>query len=129
MQIVAALKNGSPMQKRDQQPRKPRRAEIYVHMIDCMIALLGDLGINYSAAQVAANRLADHMANRWGGQVVSMTIDNAFPLSRRELLILATCKQSTLADAARVYGMTGRGLQDLLRRAPRRSQGIERGQS
>lgn len=121
----AAPKNGSTMQKRDHQPRKPRRAELYADMIDCVTALLGDLGVTHSVAQVLANRLADHLASRWGGQVVSIPRDYAFPLSPRELLILAAREQGgTVASITRTFDMSERGLHNLMRRAPRRLQGM-----
>ncbi len=61
------------------QPKTTARAELYQDTQDHTAAWLRDRGIKPDVATAAASRLADFLAERWGGQVVCFPIKRGKP--------------------------------------------------
>lgn len=99
-----------------------RRAELFDDMIAHAAQILRELGVDQTAAEHAGTALADHLAEHWGGQVISIPVDFALRLSQREREILADHKAGmTRAELARKWKLTENGVGKLLRRAQRRN--------
>jgi Mor family transcriptional regulator len=97
------------------------RAELLADMHDQMLAVMEDLGIEKAQAEHVSCACVDHLAQHWGGQVVSIPKDHAYRLSQREKEILERYRHGALVrELASVYGMTERGMRKLLARATRR---------
>jgi Mor family transcriptional regulator len=100
-----------------------RRAELLADVMAHVAAVLADLGIDPERADHCGHALADHLADHWGGQVISYPVDSSYKLSQRERLVLADRDGGmSLVELAFKYQMTESGLRKLLRRAPRRHQ-------
>lgn len=98
-----------------------RRAELLADVIDHASAALRELGVDGAHADQCAHALADHLAEHWGGQVISIPQDYAVKLSAREREIVALHKSGIPKDElARRYRIAYRSINRLLHRASTR---------
>lgn len=99
-----------------------RRAELLADVVDHTAVVLSDFGIDRERAEMCGSALADYLAEHWGGQVISIPVDHAVRLSRKEREIVAARDSGmALAEIARRYHITENGLRKLLRRVARRN--------
>lgn len=84
--------------------------------------VLQDHGVDDDVAEQAGAAIADHLADHWGGQVLSVPKDYAYKLAQRDVEILARYTGDNLASLAREYDMTTRGVRKLLARATLRQR-------
>lgn len=99
-----------------------RRAELLADVSDHTAVLLCELGVERAHAELCGNALADHLAEHWGGQVISIPVDHAMRLSRREHEIVSDRNAGlSLSELSRKYHITENGLRKLLRRVARRN--------
>lgn len=99
-----------------------RRAELLADVVDHTAVVLAELGIDRDRAEMCGSALADYLAEHWGGQVISIPVDHAVRLSRRERAIVDERDRGvSLAEIARRYHITENGLRKLLRRVARRN--------
>ncbi len=99
-----------------------RRAELLEDVIVHAAAVLADLGIDKARADHCSTALADYLAEHWGGQVISIPVDHAVRMSRREREILLD-RQAGMSphQIATKYKMTESGVRKMLRRSDRRN--------
>jgi Mor family transcriptional regulator len=98
-----------------------RRAELLDDIVSQTEVVLSEFGMTGDVLQHLGHALADHLADHWGGQVVSFPKDSSYKLSQREQEILAAHRAGTpIAVLSRQYKMGERGLRKLLKRAARR---------
>lgn len=106
-----------------------RRAELLDDVASQTVALLSEFGLAGDVATHVGHALADHIADHWGGQVLSIPKDASYKLSERERTILAEHRTgATIAALATKYGLSERGMRKLLKRALRRDVHFNQGQ-
>ena len=99
-----------------------RRAELLADVSAHAAEVLRTLGLDPKRAEHCGHALADHLAEHWGGQVISIPVDHAMHLSLRERDILAAREAGKSPhEIAREFGMTESGVRKLLKRAARRN--------
>ena len=76
--------------------------------------------VSADAAEMIAGSLTDHLADYWGGQLINFPKDYHWKLGRRELEIYDAYNGTNLADLARRYDISERGLRKLLARVRKR---------
>ncbi len=76
--------------------------------------------VSAPAADLVAGSLTDHLADYWGGQLINIPKDYHWKLGRRELEIYDAYNGTNLADLARRYDISERGLRKLLARVRKR---------
>jgi Mor family transcriptional regulator len=98
-----------------------QRAELLTDVMAHVAATLRELGIDADRADQCGHSIADRLAEHWGGQVICYPVDHAYRLSLRERQILDEYKAGAgKNELAMKYVMTLRGINYLLKRAPRR---------
>lgn len=95
-----------------------RRAELLDDIVSHISAELREFGVPDDVAAHAGHALADHFADHWGGQVISVPKDAAYKLSERERAILEEYRHGAkISELAAKYHYGERGMRKLLRRA------------
>ena len=104
-----------------------RRHELLAELVDTVSARLVEHEVPPKAADLIANDLADHVADNWGGQVITFPKDLRRKLIMLELEIYERFNGENYDDLAREYGMTVSGMRKLVTRIraklARRGQG------
>jgi len=90
-------------------------------------AILRDHGIEPDVAEQASTAIADHLANHWGGQVISFPKEYLFKMAERDIRIYDEFNGSNQPELARRYGMSVRGIYKLISRVRKRE--LDRRQS
>lgn len=98
------------------------RSELLIDVATHSALILRDHGIAEDVADQCGAAIADHLAETWGGQVISVPKDYAYRLSQRDQAILAEYTGQNIDALARRYGMTTRGMRKLIARARRRAR-------
>ncbi len=98
------------------------RSELLADVTAHTAATLIGHGIASDVADQCGAAVADHLAEAWGGQVISVPKDHAYRLSQRDQAILQEYTGDNLEGLARRYSMTQRGLRKLIDRARRRNR-------
>lgn len=99
-----------------------RRQEVYEEIALFVADTLRNHGIPNDVSDQCGHAAADHMAEHWGGQVISFSMRSAFRMSVRELQILAA-KNAGLPvhQIAHDFDMSENGVRKLLSRVSRRN--------
>lgn len=97
-----------------------KRAELYEDIVGQTTKVLVEVGVEAKGAELAANMLADYLADHWGGQNFCFPKDHLRKLSQRELEIYERYKQGNHGDLAREFGLTERGVYKILARVRER---------
>lgn len=97
-----------------------KRAELYEDIVGHTAKVLTDLGVDEKGAELAANQLADYLADQWGGQNFCFPKDHLRKLSKRELELYERYTGSNHGDLAREFGLTERGVYKILARVRER---------
>ena len=105
-----------------------RRHELLADLVDTVTARLIEGDVSAKLAELLANDLADHVAERWGGQVIAFPRDLRRKLTMLELDIYENhFTGDNIDDLALQYGMTVSGMRKLVKRIraklARRGQG------
>lgn len=105
-----------------------RRHELLADLVETVTARLVENEIPAKLAELLANDLADHVAERWGGQVIAFPRDLRRKLTMLELEIYQNhFTGENYDELARQYGKTVSGMRKLVNRIraklARRGQG------
>lgn len=93
-----------------------RRHDFYQELADVCERFLIDQGVSPDVANLLTTALVDHLADYWGGQVISFPKDVGYKLSVKELEVYDKFSGVNADDLAREYGMSIRGMNKLLAR-------------
>lgn len=108
-------------------PMEAKRAELLADLAAHTAAVLQELGITGELADHAGAAVADHMADHWGGQVLSVPKDYSYRLAERERVILGEFSGNNYSELAKAYNITERGLRKLISRAILRQRDLFQG--
>lgn len=108
-------------------PMEAKRAELLADLASHTAAVLQELGVTDDLADHAGSALADHLADHWGGQVISFPKDASYRLAERERAILAAFSGNNYSELSRAYNITERGLRKLINRALTRQRDLLQG--
>lgn len=98
-----------------------RRAELLSDVAAHATQVLRGLGVATDVAEQCGAAIADHLADHYGGEVISWPKDCAYKLAARDREVLADREAGMSAAAlSRKYGISERGINKLLSRARRR---------
>lgn len=98
-----------------------RRAELFTDVIAHVGKQLRDLGIDAQRADQIGHALADHLAEHWGGQVISIPVEHAIKLSVRDRQILSDRAEGmSIAQLSAKWKLTDSALRYLFRRWAKR---------
>lgn len=105
-----------------------KRNELFADVVVAAERLLQEYEVTPPAAGLIADALADHLADHWGGQNLSIPKDYHRKLSKRELEAYERFDGNNFDTLAREFGMTERGMRKLIARVRdrlrRNSQGL-----
>lgn len=105
-------------------PTEARRNELLADAAAHAANVARDFDLPESLAEHIGAAVADVLAEKWGGQIVSFPKDAAYKMCQREREILSAHREGVpLATLARDNRITMRGLRKLLRRACARDDG------
>ncbi len=104
-----------------------RRHKLLAEVVDTATARLVENDVPPQVAHLVANDLADHLADYWGGQIITFPKDLLRKLTILELEIYDRFNGDNYDDLARQYGMTVSGMRKLITRI--REKLASRGQS
>lgn len=96
------------------------RHELLEDVVIQAMSILVDYGIDPIMAEQAGCGLADHLANHWGGQLVSIPKDHVHRLAERDLAIYNRFNGKNHSELAREFNMGVRGIYKVLDRVHRR---------
>nr|WP_271451945.1 MULTISPECIES: Mor transcription activator family protein [unclassified Acidovorax] len=93
-----------------------RRHELLDDMSHTAETFLRDHDVPAAVAALLANALADHLAERWGGQMISFPKDHKRKLCEQDLEIYRKFTGHNHAELALEYKMSERGMRKLITR-------------
>lgn len=93
-----------------------KRNELFEDMVVLLNHKLQEFGVSDKSSPLIANALADHLADHWGGQNLSIPKDYQRKLVAREMEIYGLFTGDNYDLLAKKYGMTERGIRKLLNR-------------
>lgn len=106
------------MSRASPSPMESLRNELLTEVAARAADTARDLGLSEDLADQVGAAIADALAEDWGGQVISVPKDYAYRLAERDRAILNAHREgASLAELAKDYHMTVRGLRKLIRRA------------
>lgn len=111
------------MNSRMEDLRNELLADVAAHAAEILL----DHNVAPDVAEQAGAAIADHLADNWGGQVVSIPKDFAYKLAQRDRLILGQFDGANHSELAKRYDMTERGIRKLLARAIQRQRDLFQG--
>ena len=95
-----------------------RRAELYADVEEYVASTLRQRGIAAESAEAAAAAAADMLAAEWRGQQITFPMNGQREgRACRDADIAARMGSESVADLAREYGMTERGIRKAAHRA------------
>ena len=97
-----------------------RRHELFEDLVTFAQQRLIEYGLQTSAADVIANALVDHVADHWGGQVISFPKDHLRKLCQQEVEIYHQFTGKNYGALALKYEMSERGMRKLITRVQAR---------
>lgn len=96
-------------------PMERKRHELLSDLEDHAVALMLAHDVPDVVADAVANALAAHMANAWGGQVISWPMDYRWRLSRRNAEMYAAFREgASYGDLAARYGRSERQIRHIM---------------
>jgi Mor family transcriptional regulator len=106
-----------------------RRAELLDDVAAQTATVLADfnLKVDDEMRDQIGHALADHLADHWGGQVLSFPKDSSYRCAARDRAILADNQRMTISALAQKYSMTERGIRKILKRAQIRDSALNQG--
>jgi len=103
-----------------------RRSELLADVAARATQIASDYGFAAQVAEQVGAEIADHIAEAWGGQVVSIPKDFYYRLAHREQAILEEWRAgATFAELAEKYCMHVRSLRRLIGRARIRNRNFD----
>ncbi len=103
-----------------------RRSEVLADVAAKATQIAQEFGLDPSIAEQMGAEIADHVAESWGGQVVSFPRDCHYKLVKRERLILDEWRSGvSFADLARRYHVHVRSIRRLINRARVRDRNLD----
>lgn len=93
-----------------------RRNELFEDLVQFVEQRLMEYGEPANKASVLANALTDHIADHWGGQMISFPKDHRRKLCLLEVEIYHQFNGDNYGDLALKYGMGERGMRKLIAR-------------
>lgn len=97
-----------------------RRNELLEDLVLFVEQRLMEYGEPIAKAGVLANALADHIADHWGGQMISFPKDHRRKLCLLEIEIYRQFNGNNYGELALKYGMGERGMRKLIARVKAR---------
>lgn len=118
--IVPMDETGEPMSLL---PRpEQRRQDVLQCVIDHALQELQKKGIEQEAALQVATSIADHLADTFGGQIISFPKDYCRKLQVRDAQIYAEFTGTNYPELAQRYGLSDRTVRKLIARAQARQK-------
>lgn len=95
-----------------------RRNELLADLVDVTTRVLVDEEVSSEVAELAANAVADRLADHWGGQIISFPKDMRRRLAKLELEIFTAWSQGGISYGALAlkYKMSERNIRRLIAR-------------
>lgn len=92
-------------------------SDVAVHATDILLAH----GVDPSVADQAGCSVANHLAEHWGGQVISYPKDYLFKLSKRDLQIYDEFDGTNHSTLSRKYDVSVRAIYKIIKRTRKRA--------
>jgi len=96
------------------------RHELLDDVVEQAKSVLSDHGVADDVAEQAATALAEHLAEHWGGQLINMPKNFLYKLAQRDRVIYDEFNGRNIAELARKYNMSARGIYKVIERAKKR---------
>lgn len=97
------------------------RHELLDDVVEQAKTILTDHGVATEVSEQAAVAIADHLADHWGGQLINFPKNFLYKLSQRDTIIYDEFNGRNIAELARKYGMSVRGIYKVINRAQKRA--------
>lgn len=96
------------------------RHELLSDVASHTAGVLSDHGIEHDVAEQAGVALANHLAEHWGGQLITFPKDHFFKLASRDLQIFNEFTGNNHSDLARKYRLCTRAIYKIIERVTKR---------
>lgn len=96
------------------------RHELLSDVASHTAGILRDHGVDQEVADQAGAALANHLAEHWGGQIVTFPKDHFFKLAARDLQIYNEFDGRNHSILSRKYNLCTRAIYKIIERASRR---------
>jgi Mor family transcriptional regulator len=100
---------------------KALRHQLLRDLADQVKSLLEDYGISEEISDQVGCALADHMAEFWGGQLVTFPKDARFKVAQRDLDIWSEFNGRNHPNLAQKYNLSQRAIYDIVKRMKRQA--------
>ncbi len=97
-------------------PMQCKRNELISDLSDQIALVLRDYNIAPDIAEQCGAAVADHMANHWGGQVITIPKDYRWKLTQRDLIIWGEYNGKNHHELARKYGIGTNAIYRIVKR-------------
>lgn len=101
------------------------RAELLLDVATHASHLAVELGFAKDVSDQLGSALADHLAEHWAGQIITIPRDYAFKLSERDLKIWEEFDGHNHSQLARKYDLSVNAIYRLLKRTHRRAMSLK----
>ena len=95
------------------------RHELLSDLASQVAVVLAEFNVSDAIAEQAGSAIADHVAERWGGQLINIPKDYRYNLSKRDLEIYERVRGNNLNELAREYGISVRAIYRVIQRTKR----------
>ena len=97
------------------------RHELLTDIADQVKFILVDHGIDEERATHAGNDISNHLAEHWGGQLITFPKDYLFKIIQRDLDIFNEANSNNMSEVAKKYNLSLNGLYRVLKRIRKRA--------
>lgn len=97
------------------------RHELLDDVVEQAKNVLADHGIAADVSEQAATALAEHLADHWGGQLINIPKNFLYKLAQRDRVIYDEFNGRNIAELARKFNMSVRGIYKVITRAKKRA--------
>ncbi len=108
------------MNKNKESPMESLRHELLSDVADHTADILKQHGISVDLAEQAGCSISNHLAEHWGGQVISVPKDYLYKLSQRDQIIYNECNGTNLSAVSRKYDLSVRAIYKIIARVRKR---------
>jgi Mor family transcriptional regulator len=97
------------------------RHELLDDVVEQAKNVLVDHGVDTDVSEQAATAIAEHLADHWGGQLINFPKNFLYKLAQRDRVIYDEFNGRNIAELARKFNMSVRGIYKVINRAQKRA--------
>lgn len=97
------------------------RHELLTDIADQITLILAEFSVDPEKAEQAGVSVSNHLAEHWGGQLITFPKDHLFKITQRDLEIFNKVNANNMSEVAKEYGLTVNGVYRAIKRIRKRA--------